>query len=125
MQKLSYTLVFRVFYALFKFVVYFSVFLVVRPPDVLCLPPSIVSKWRGLRELVLLPPQHRRLRTGFRRARDVLRRSIEERVHHFPLAQRIVWVAQHHVSQILCHLEQHGERATRYIVCIRYFLTLS
>ena len=34
-----------------KFVVYFSVFLVVRPPDVLCLPPSIVSKWRGLREL--------------------------------------------------------------------------
>ena len=34
-----------------KFVVYFSVFLVVRPPDVLCLPPSIVSKTPGSRGL--------------------------------------------------------------------------
>ena len=45
-----------------KFVVYLSVFLVVRPPDVLCLPPSLVSKhgrWVGggvglaLRDLLL------------------------------------------------------------------------
>ena len=50
MQKVSYTL------ECFKGVVdvYFSVFLVVRPPDALCLLPSIVSKWRGLRELDVL-----------------------------------------------------------------------
>ena len=46
MQKVSYTLFFRVFK---EFVVYLSVFL-----DTLCLGPSIVSNWRGLRELARL-----------------------------------------------------------------------
>ena len=51
---------------------YFSVFLVVRPPDVLCLLPSTVSKWRGLRELVKLH-QHEPRR---------YRRQSEHRNHH-------------------------------------------
>ena len=43
---------------------YVSAFLVVRPPEVLCLPPSIVSKWRGLRELVVPNLAHRRAERG-------------------------------------------------------------
>ena len=43
-------------------------FLVVRPPDTLFLPPSIVPKWRGLRGLdaLLLAERGRRLRVALR-----------------------------------------------------------
>ena len=56
---------------------YFSVLLVVLPPDVLCLPPSIVSKWRGLRELAV-----QRARVGARAAEVELIRGdgLEPRV---------------------------------------------
>ena len=37
---------------------YFRVFLVVRTPDTLFLPPSIVPKWRGLRGLEELASPH-------------------------------------------------------------------
>ena len=71
---------------------YFSVFLVLRPPDVLCLPPLIVSKWRGLRELVplqrqvgvvvLLPQRARhRVRSLARKGQGVVVRP-DERASH-------------------------------------------
>ena len=73
--------------------------LVVRPPDALFLPPSIVPKWRGLRGLVI-PHLRRQLREDPRLVVRAVLRELELVVLHDRL---------HHA---LANLEKHGERAS-------------